>query len=500
MKKYLALVLLPLLIFFMAGTASAETTADRIDGQDRFQVAVNVSKKGWSGGADTVVLTYYNAYADALSASPLAYQKNAPILLTQSNKLTYATKQEIDRLNPNQVIVVGGSASVSEAVLNELRGMGISSVKRIGGKDRFEVAYMIAKEMPSSSKAVIAYGLNFPDALAIAPYAARNGYPILLANTSVLPSKTKQALSERGTSSTIVVGGEGSIGSSVYSQLPNPKRIGGKDRFEVAANIINTLNLPANKAYLSTGLTFADALTGSVLAAKQNAPILLTMPDRVPAATMNVINDRDIQYFTVLGGTASVSSSVVEKVAGPLAVKTIVVDPGHGGTDPGASGNGLVEKELALDISKRLQTKLLSAGSEVLMTRTTNKYYPTLSERVKLANDSQADAFISIHMNAYTPSAEGTETYWNSSYSSAESEALASSIQKEMLQELGTRDRGVKQANFQVIKYTKIPSVLVEVAFVTNSGDAELLADSTFREKAATAIYQGTLNYFKTYN
>jgi putative cell wall-binding protein len=92
--------------------------------------------------------------------------------------------------------------------------------------------------------------------------------------------------------------------------LPSPKRIAGKDRFEVSANVIRDLNLSPKAAFIATGLSFADALTGSVLAAKLNSPLLLTDPKQLPAITKQVILEKEISEFNILGGSASVSESV----------------------------------------------------------------------------------------------------------------------------------------------------------------------------------------------
>lgn len=500
MKKILVTLLFAAAFCFVAVLpASAEGYTIRIGGQDRFEVAVNVSKRGWSS-SNTVILANYNAYADALAAAPLAYKYNAPILLTQPGVLTAATKAEIDRLNATSVIAVGGTASISDTVLSQVRGMGLKT-QRISGSNRFEVANNIALHMGRSSKVVLAYGLNFPDALAIAPYAARNGYPILLTNTDAVPSSTKSIINQWGVSQTIIVGGEGSISKTVYNSVPNPYRIDGRNRFEVAANIADKYFRTRAQSSIATGMSFADALTGSVFAAKRNEPILLTTSTSIPKETRSSIINNGYQSFFVYGGPASVSDGVFRTLAVSVVGKKIMIDAGHGGTDPGAigkTGNGteLKEKDLTLDISKRVQSRLTNAMSKVVMTRTGDTY-PTLSERVAQANQSGADIFVSIHINSFTTSSpHGTETWWNSTYKSADSLLLAEEIQKELIRTLGTYDRGVKHGDFKVIRETTIPSVLVEVAFVSNKDDANRLADPVFRQKAADAVYRGVINYF----
>ncbi|WP_257350238.1 SpoIID/LytB domain-containing protein [Pseudalkalibacillus decolorationis] len=283
----------------------------RITGNDRFDVANSIADKVWDSNSDTVILAYYNAFADALAAAPLAYKKNAPILLTQTGFLTEKTKQKIIDLQPREVIIVGGPGSVSNNVLNQVDSI-VSDVRRIGGADRFEVAYKISRELGSTNTAIVTNGLVFADALSIAPYAARQGYPILLTTKDSLPTKTRQALEEGRISNTYIIGGTGSVSNNI--NVPSPTRIGGADRFEVATNIVRKLNMPTEKAYMATGMKFADALTGSVLAAEQKAPLLLTIPDRLPGTTDRLIEDYGMANFTILGGPASVTDQVMNSL------------------------------------------------------------------------------------------------------------------------------------------------------------------------------------------
>ncbi len=177
--------------------------------------------------------------------------------------------------------------------------------------------------------------------------------------------------------------------------------------------------------------------------------------------------------------------------------KVIVLDAGHGGKDPGTNGNGLDEKEIVLDVSQRLQKLLEDADFTVLLTRDDDTFIK-LGERVEFANKNNADAFISIHVNsAASTSANGTETYWNKNYSGEDSKKLAEEIQAKLIEKLKTFNRGVKEANFQVIKYTEMPSVLVELGFVSNKKDADLLAKDEFREKYAQAIFEGIESFFE---
>lgn len=113
---------------------------------------------------------------------------------------------------------------------------------------------------------------------------------------------------------TIVIGGEGAVSKEVASDLPGVERIGGLDRFETASNIVRKLNMSTEKVYIANGRGFADALTGSVLTAKQSAPLLLVEKDKVPAHTTNLLNVKGNDDLVILGGEGAVSASVAKKL------------------------------------------------------------------------------------------------------------------------------------------------------------------------------------------
>lgn len=178
-----------------------------------------------------------------------------------------------------------------------------------------------------------------------------------------------------------------------------------------------------------------------------------------------------------------------------LAGKRIVIDPGHGGKDGGASANGIVEKNLVLDVSLILRDKLNATGATVIMTRSTDVFVE-LTDRAKIANDANANAFISIHANAAGETAHGLETFWNKRHESEESKLLAETIQKHLVETLKFRDRGAKERDLSVIRNTTMPSVLVELGFITNTAEAERMKQQSFKEDAATAILTGILEFY----
>lgn len=189
----------------------------------------------------------------------------------------------------------------------------------------------------------------------------------------------------------------------------------------------------------------------------------------------------------------------------PLRGTKIMVDPGHGGSDPGARGPaGGKEADVNLQVSLKLRDKLEALGAEVRMTRDTdrNVAYPGASQReelearVKLANEWPAQVFVSVHSNSATnPEAHGTETY-HSRNASANSKRLAANVHEEMVAATGFRDRGVKSANFHVIKNTTMPAILVETGFMSNAVEEKHLADPAMHEKMAQAITNGVESTF----
>lgn len=180
--------------------------------------------------------------------------------------------------------------------------------------------------------------------------------------------------------------------------------------------------------------------------------------------------------------------------------QTIVIDPGHGGSDPGAIGNGLHESDVTLAIGLKVQSLFEGTGFGFAMTRETD-VYPSLSDRVAFAKNVGGDLFLSIHANSAGSSASGTETYYFRTAATnpyvEDSKLLATSIQKRMVEAWGLNDRGVKDENFHVLRENSMPAALLELGFITNAGDAEKLKTNSWQILAAKAIYLGILDYYQ---
>ncbi|MBD2260941.1 DUF3747 domain-containing protein [Pseudanabaena sp. FACHB-2040] len=197
----------------------------------------------------------------------------------------------------------------------------------------------------------------------------------------------------------------------------------------------------------------------------------------------------------ILNASAPAPASVPIPPSVPQGQLVVVLDPGHGGRDPGAVGiAGIQEKEINLTIANRVQQRLQEAGVTVLMTRADDREID-LDPRVAFAQRAGADIFVSIHANAISmsrPEVNGLETYYYSS-----GQRLAQVIHNSVLRRTDMRDRGVRQARFYVLRYSAMPAVLVETGFVTGSQDAARFQNMNTRMQIADAIAEGILEYLR---
>lgn len=181
----------------------------------------------------------------------------------------------------------------------------------------------------------------------------------------------------------------------------------------------------------------------------------------------------------------------------PLENLTIVIDPGHGGSDPGAVRNNLKEKDINLEISKKVKSKLKKLGADVYLTREKDEY-KGLYERVDFAKEKNADIFISIHQNSYLDrknenKKEGTSAF----YYNKESYNLADEIKNAIVKRTKLKDDGTNLASLAVIRIADPVSVLIECGYIANKKESEKLSDSNFQKKLARAIVSGVKNYLR---
>lgn len=199
----------------------------------------------------------------------------------------------------------------------------------------------------------------------------------------------------------------------------------------------------------------------------------------------DLINHLPIASELLLSARAPVVPQILSEIS-------LCIDPGHGGSDPGALGpTGLQEKTANLAVAHKLADLLRQAGARVVLTRDGDQT-KSLAERSRLANDERVDWFVSIHSNSFFDSgANGTETYHYPG--DGPGSRLAGSVQTRLIEALGRYNRGVKTADFHVMRETAMPAILTELAFISNPAEERLLADPQFQARAAQAIYQGIL-------
>ncbi|MDF2660472.1 MAG: cell wall hydrolase [Paenibacillus sp.] len=198
------------------------------------------------------------------------------------------------------------------------------------------------------------------------------------------------------------------------------------------------------------------------------------------------------RYVDETGG--SVTAQAVRKTGG-LSGKVIVLDPGHGGDDPGVIGNKYktIEKTINLSTAQYVAEELRRAGAKVVMTRTNDKEQPELSQRAALGSKQQADAFVSIHYNASPKKVSGTLTFY---YSESKDRPLARSIEARLGQGVGIKSNGISYGDYHVLRENKQPSVLLELGFLTDAGDESVVRKDDYQRKAARAIAAGLNDYF----
>lgn len=198
----------------------------------------------------------------------------------------------------------------------------------------------------------------------------------------------------------------------------------------------------------------------------------------------------------------SILSGICTAAPGPLSGKIIVLDPGHGGSNDGAMHNAVREADVNLAVGLKLRDKLVAVGATVILTRSDDRdvAFPDapsadeLQARVDFAKASDADVFVSLHANAHPtkPETAGAISF----YPTGRPNDLARAIQSGLVYEVGMTDKGVRPANFYVLRNNDIPAALIETGFLTNKAEAARIADDTYQNQLAEGIMKGIMNYF----
>ena len=222
-----------------------------------------------------------------------------------------------------------------------------------------------------------------------------------------------------------------------------------------------------------------------------------------PVTTLTITNKSPYKYALTTDDDDILNIILTLKPKRQTGDIVVVLDPGHGGKDSGAINGSLKEKEINIDVALMVG-KILEKEKNIQIEYTRIADIDVgLEERARIANNLNATIFVSIHANSVTNSVpSGTETYFYAPLNiahlceqRAQREELAEALQTELLKELRRIDRGVKEKNLSVLRNTRMPSALVEIAFMSNPAELQLLKQHSFREAAAQAIAKGIMNY-----
>ena len=301
------------------GSGSAHVTTDRIGGENRFETAVKVADRLKSKLGvkkfDTIIVADSDDFADALSAAPLASEKDAPILVVNERSEKYV-KDYIDaHLSANgKVYIIGETAAVSEDFEESLEP---HKVTRLGGADRYETNLKVLKELnlKGQSEIMVASGQDYPDALS----ASATGNPILLVKDSIFDYQKDYLETLGGDDDYFVIGGTAAVNEKIADQLKEfdedgVSRVWGDDRYETAEAVANRFFRNARAIYIASGDDYPDALTGGVIAQENNAPLLL-VNERNYSEAARFVDSHSVRRVTAIGGPAAVSDKVLRAVA-----------------------------------------------------------------------------------------------------------------------------------------------------------------------------------------
>ncbi|WP_299446488.1 PQQ-dependent sugar dehydrogenase [uncultured Phycicoccus sp.] len=198
---------------------AAEGSATRIGGPDRYAVAAGVSGEFYSRGVPAVFLASGEVFADALSAAPAAARTEAPLLLVTSSRVPGSTGEELKRLAPERIYVLGGTGTIPQSVVTSLRHYSSAPVTRLGGRTRYDVARTVAEEFWTTADVFVASGEKFPDGLTGGAAAGHRGAALLLARAGSVPVETGQQMLTLAPTATTLVGGTASLGEGTSETL-----------------------------------------------------------------------------------------------------------------------------------------------------------------------------------------------------------------------------------------------------------------------------------------
>lgn len=302
-----------------APVASADQgQVDRLAGEDRYATAAAISAASFPPDVEVAYVAVGSNYPDALAAAAAAGARHAPVLLVTRDAIPRVVDAELARLRPKRIVIAGSTGVVSSQVEAALARYVSVGVDRQAGDDRYATAAAISRGAfsPGVAVAYVAVGTDFPDALAGAAAAGRNGGPVLLVKTGEIPGPIAAELRRLAPRRIFVLGGPSAVSSAVEAALRgytagSVERIAGADRYATAVAISQRTYATADTVYLATGRDFPDALAAAPL----RGPLLMSSPDVLPPAVRAEIVRLGASRIVAVGGQSVVPDAIAYAAA-----------------------------------------------------------------------------------------------------------------------------------------------------------------------------------------
>lgn len=294
----------------------------RVAGADRWGTSRAVAAS-WPVGRSVAYVASGRNFPDALSAAARSGVHDAPVLLVDSASVPSDTRAALTRLEPDRIVVVGGTSAVSNGVLTTLRSYAVSgTVERVAGGDRYGTAARMASfYSPGVDRVYLASGEDYPDALAGAALAAHENAPLLLTASTGLSDATRAQLARLDHDEIVVLGGGRRIPTDVaqdaarYSGPGSLTRVAGDDRYETAELLARRVPASRPTAYLASGGAYPDALVAAALAGRTGSPLLLATPGALPPSTRRALDRIALTKVVAVGGSGVLDDTVLAQAA-----------------------------------------------------------------------------------------------------------------------------------------------------------------------------------------
>ena len=495
----------------------------QVAGKDRYATAVAAAKKAYPSGVTSGCAIIVNGedrcWPDAMSVAGLAGALDCPILYCSTSQLPSTTSKALGTLGVKDVIIVGGTPSVSASVKTDIEALGITT-KRLSGANRYDTQaavynYGRTQKLWGTELAIMASGESFPDALSASPLAFVLKAPIFLCPKSgQLTEAQLKALFTVKAKRCILTGSSASVPDSMEGMLRAAvakatgkdtvvvTRLGGSNRYQTSAKIaqwaVDKGHLAWSGAGFASGTKAPDALAGSVLQGKKGAVMLLI--DENDSTAIAAAAGKGAKSVRVYGSTSTIPAYVRNDIAYSLGFKLndiqgfkVYVDAGHGpnntgngADDPGAVSDLGQERTWNLFFARGIAKKLEAAGVDYFLNDDGGPYWLRHPEAVELG----CNVIVALHMNSN--GGTGTESLIHNASANKYSAKVQSILHPHLVKGTGLTDRGKKLQAVSILG-GKLPAVLCEVGFIDSSHDISMV--NTRKDTIVDELAKGILEF-----